>query len=120
MLEKKLLYAANWCSWEELQYNGWVYGLPLKNIDFRARHVLPSVLLQTTRKTSKSKDHIKALQQRLDSWKSRDIEELIFEAAIMQSYLNYITKAKEFFFFYSLFKVDIQNYVIVISLVTIY
>ena len=95
MLEKKLLYAANWCSWEELQYNGWVYGLPLKNIDFRARHVLPSVLLQTTRKTSKSKDHIKALQQRLDSWKSRDIEELIFEAAIMQSYLNYINKPKE-------------------------
>lgn len=57
--------------------------------------MIPSLLLQTTRKTSKSKDHIKVLQQRLDSWKSRDIEELIFEAAIMQSYLNYINKPKE-------------------------
>ena len=66
----------------------------LKNIAFKAMEVMPSLLLQKPSKISKSKDHSKELRRRLDSWKSGDIEELIFEATAIQNPLNYMNRLK--------------------------
>ena len=55
---------------------------------------MPMLFLLKPRKASKSKDYIKALKLRLGSWKSRDNEDLIFEATATQSRLNHINKPK--------------------------
>ena len=41
---------------------------PMKDIAFKAIHVKPSLLLQKSSKTSKSKDHTKALERRITLW----------------------------------------------------
>ena len=61
--------------------NRWVNDSKLKNNVSKVIHVMSSLLLLKPSKTSKSKDHIKAIQPRLDSWKSGDNKDLIFEAA---------------------------------------
>ena len=48
--------------------NGCVNDSLFKNNVFKVIPVMSSVFLQKPSKTSKSKDHIKALQRRLDSW----------------------------------------------------
>ena len=45
--------------------NEWVNDSPLQNIAFKAIQVMLNLLLQKLSKTSKSKDHSKALQRRL-------------------------------------------------------
>jgi hypothetical protein len=55
---------------------------------------MPALLLQKPSKDSKSKDHTKALTRRLELWKKGDIEELIFEAATIQSRLKNVNSLK--------------------------
>ena len=45
--------------------NGWTNNLPLKDIGFKAIHIMPSLLLQKPSKTSKAKDHLEAWREEL-------------------------------------------------------
>jgi len=49
--------------------------------------IIPSLLLQKPFKTSKTKDHVKALERRLEFWKKGRIEELVVESQAVQNLL---------------------------------
>ena len=53
----------------------------------KAIHVMPALLLQKPSKTSKSKDHVKALERRLELWRKGEIISLMREAETLQSRL---------------------------------
>ena len=53
----------------------------------KAVHIMPALLLQKPSKTSKSRDHVKALERRLDLWHEGKIRELLEEAETLQSRL---------------------------------
>ena len=67
--------------------NAWTYNSPVGIIAIKAVHLMPSLLLQKPSKRSKSKDHVKALERRLDLWKKGEIESLVFEAETIQKRL---------------------------------
>ena len=46
----------------------WLHDSPLKDITFKATMVMPSLLLQKPSQMSKSKDHFRALERRLELW----------------------------------------------------
>ena len=74
--------------------NGWTNNSPLKDIAFKAIHIMPSLLLQKPSKTSKAKDHLKALERRIDLWSNGNIDELLFEGETIQSRLHHINIPK--------------------------
>ena len=74
--------------------NGWTDNSPLKGIAFTVIHVIPSLLLQKPSKTSKAKDHLKALERRTDLWINGNIDEHLFEGETIQSRLHYINTPK--------------------------
>ena len=74
--------------------NGWTDNSPLKGIAFTVIHVIPSLLLQKPSKTSKAKDHLKALERRTDLWINGNIDEHLFEGETIQSHLHYINTPK--------------------------
>ena len=59
-----------------------------------AIHIMPSLLLQKPSKTSKAKDHLKALGRRTDLWSNGKINELLFEDETIQSRLHHINTPK--------------------------
>ena len=73
--------------------NGWTNISPYKDIAFKATHIMPS-LLQKPSKTSKAKDHLKALERRIDLWSNGNIDELLFEGETIQSRLHLINTPK--------------------------
>ena len=74
--------------------NGWTNNLPLKDIGFKAIHIMPSLLLQKPSKTSKAKDHLKALERRIDLLIKGKIDGLLFEGETIQSRLHHINTPK--------------------------
>ena len=48
--------------------NCWTKNSLLKDINFKATHIMPSLLLQKPSKASKAKNHLKALERRIDLW----------------------------------------------------
>ena len=60
--------------------NKWLQESPLKDVAFKAVMIMPNLLLQKPSKNSKAKDHLKALERRLESWISGDLLELLKEA----------------------------------------
>ena len=68
--------------------------LPFKKVAFTTIHVMPSILLQKLSKTSKVKDHLKALVKRIDLWINGNIDELLFEGETTQSRLHHIITPK--------------------------
>ena len=74
--------------------NSWTYNSPLKDIAFMAIHIMPSLLLQKPNKTSKMKDHLKALGRRTDLWSNGKTNELLFEDETIQSRLHHINTPK--------------------------
>ena len=74
--------------------NGWTNNSPLKDIAFKTIHIMSSLLLQKPSKTSKSKDHLKALKRRIDLWIKGKFEELLFEGETIQSRLHHINTPK--------------------------
>ena len=74
--------------------NGWMNNSPLKDIAFKAIHIMPNLLLQKPSKTSKAKDHLKALGKRTDLWRNGNIDELLFEGETIQSRFHHISKPK--------------------------
>ena len=63
--------------------NGWTNNSPFKDISFTAIHVMSS-LLQKLSKTSKAKDHLKALERRIDLWINGNIDKLLYEGETIQ------------------------------------
>ena len=66
----------------------WVEDTPLKDIAFKAIHIMPALLLQKPSKNSKAKDHVTALQRRLTLWHEGKINELRNEAYAIQQRLK--------------------------------
>ena len=58
----------------------WLHDSPLKDVTFKAIMVMPSLLLQKPSQKSKSKDHLTALEQRLELWESEEVMELLKES----------------------------------------
>ena len=57
--------------------------------------VLPTLLLQKTSFTSKSKDNVQTLKRRLNQWEDGKIEKLLVEGKIVQEYfLKTVQKIK--------------------------
>ena len=67
--------------------NSWSENSPLKDCAMRAIHVMPALLLQKPSKRSKSKEHVEALERRLESWKKGDLLKLFEETEAIQSRL---------------------------------
>ena len=46
--------------------DAWVYDAPIKDITLKALHVMSALLLQKPSKNSKSRDHLKSLEKRVE------------------------------------------------------
>ena len=68
--------------------NKWLHDSPLKDIAFKAIMIMPSLLLQKPSKNSKSRDHLKALERRMDLWISGEILDLLQEGETIQKDLR--------------------------------
>ena len=66
--------------------------LPLKDIVFKAIMVMPSLLLQKPSQKSKSKDHLRALEWRLELWESGEVMELLNESDTIQENMKATNK----------------------------
>ncbi len=74
--------------------NAWVEDSPLGSISMKAIHIMPALLLQKPSKTSKTRDHVKALERRLRLWHRGEMEELVNEAETLQSRLPKLMEKK--------------------------
>ena len=70
----------------------WLHDSPLKDIAFKAIMVMPSLLLQKPSQKSKSKDHLRALERRLELWESGEVVELLTESVTIQENLKAASK----------------------------
>ena len=68
--------------------NGWTNNSLFKDIAFMAIHVMHSLLLQKPSKTYKAKDHLKALEGRINLWINGNIDELLLQGETIQSRLH--------------------------------
>ena len=57
---------------------------------------MPSLLLQKPSQKSKSKDHLRALEQRLESWESAEVMELLKESHTIQKNMKATNKTSSF------------------------
>ena len=74
--------------------NNWNNKSPLANVALKALFIMPALLLQKPFKTSKSKDHVKSLERRLELWAEGDFDELIRECRVIQERLQNSTANK--------------------------
>ena len=74
--------------------NDWTNNLLLKDITYKAMHIMPCLLLQKPSKTSKAKGHLKALVRRTDLWSKGKIDELLSEGETIQTRLHHISRTK--------------------------
>ena len=65
----------------------WTNNTSLKNMALKAIHVMPALLLQKPSKTSKAKDHLRALERRIRLWEEGNIIELVNESKAIQERL---------------------------------
>ena len=70
----------------------WLHDSPLKDIAFKAIMVMPSLLLQKPSQNSKSKDHLRALERRLELWESGEVMELLKEGDTIQKNMKATNK----------------------------
>lgn len=68
--------------------NAYVTDSPLGKVAFKAIMIMPNLLLQKPSKKSKSKDHLMALERRLELWHKGEICELLHECGIIQKRLK--------------------------------
>ena len=70
----------------------WIHDSLLKDIAFKAIMVMPSLLLQKPSQKSKSKDHLRALERRLELWESGEVMELLKESDTIQKNMKATNK----------------------------
>ena len=75
-------------------FNAWIDDSPLKKIAMKAVMIMPSLLLQKPLKESKSKDHLKALEQRMKLLQLGDLLELLLESLTIQRNLKLVKGSK--------------------------
>ena len=63
--------------------NLWRDHSPLENIALKVIHIMPALLLQKPNKNSKAKDHVAALEKRLELWENGNT-------------INYLMKESQF------------------------
>ena len=68
--------------------NEWLHGSPLKDTAFKAILIMPRLLLQKPSQKSKSREHLKALEQCMDLWTSGEILDLLHEEDTIQKNLR--------------------------------
>ena len=69
-------------------FNVWIDDSPLTKVVMKAVMIMPSLLLQKPSKESQSKDHLKALQWRIELWQSSDPLELLQDSLTIQRNLK--------------------------------
>ena len=74
--------------------NSWIDDSALKPVAFKAIMVMPALLLQKPSRTSKAKDHTKALSRRLELWQKGDLNSLLQEGITIQNQLDSSKKVK--------------------------
>ena len=101
LLEEKFICASNRCNCKKIRnnkttnlMNSWTNDLPYKDVSFKAIHIMSSLLLQKPSKASKVKDHLKAMERRIDLWRNRRIDKLLSEGESIQSCLYHINTPK--------------------------
>ena len=67
--------------------NSWTFRSEQDSIAMKALMVLPTLLLQKTSFTSKSKDNVETLKRRFNQWKDGQIEKLLVEGKTIQERL---------------------------------
>ena len=67
--------------------NLWTNDSPLKSIALKVIHVMPALLLQKQMKNSKAKEHVAALERRLELWENGYTIELLSEGESIQEML---------------------------------
>ena len=67
--------------------NLWTNDSPLKSIALKVIHVMPALLLQKQNKNSKAKEHVAALERRLELWENEYTIELLSEGESIQEML---------------------------------
>ena len=74
--------------------NEWLHDSPMKDIAFKSIMIIPNLLLQIPSTKTKSKDHLKALERRIELWISGELMELLYEAEtiLKKFYINKQTK----------------------------
>ena len=70
----------------------WLHDSPLKDIAFKAIMVMRSLLLQKPSQKSKSKDHLRALERRLELWETGEVMELLKESDTIQKNMKATNK----------------------------
>ena len=65
----------------------WLIEISIMECATFALHVMPTLLLQNPSKSSKSKDHVITLKQRLGKWKNGEFLQLLREARAFQNRL---------------------------------
>ena len=70
----------------------WLHDSPLKDIAVKAIMMMPSLLLQKRSQKSKSKDHLRALDRRLEFWESGGVMELLKESDTIQKNIKATNK----------------------------
>ena len=69
-------------------FNAWIDDSPLTKIVMKAVMIMPSLLLQNPSKESQWKDHLKALQWRIELWQSSNPLELLQDSLTIQRNLK--------------------------------
>ena len=65
--------------------NEWLIESPIRECAMYALHVMPTLLLKKSPKSSKSKDHVDALKRMLEKWKNGEFLQLLREATALKS-----------------------------------
>ena len=68
--------------------NSWIHNSPLQDAAFKAIMIMPNFLLRKPARNSKSKDHLEALNRRLNLWEEGELTELIIEGETIQKSLS--------------------------------
>ena len=71
--------------------NSWINENTIKYIGFKTLMLMPNLLLQKPSKSSKAKDHLKALGRRLGLWNQGNLNKLLYEAISIQKSLKTIS-----------------------------
>ena len=90
-------------------FNAWIDDSTLKKIAITGVMIMPSLLLQKPSKESKSKDHPKSLEQRIELWQSGDLLELLQESLKILRNLKYVKGSKSVAHISKIFVEEMQN-----------
>jgi len=74
--------------------NAWAHDSPLDTLAFKAIMIMPNLLLQKPFKSSKTRDHVKTLERRLNSWKNGNLDDLVAECQTIQDNLPSFSNPK--------------------------